>query len=55
VPDLPAAKKLVLDSMVVVLAPGGRFMAVAAAPIVSAKAISVPPSRLSPTVVSSGR
>src|SRR6059036_1182554 len=35
VPDLPAAKKFVLDSSVVVLAPAGRFRNVAAAPTVN--------------------
>src|SRR4029077_15998742 len=43
VPDLQAAKKLVFDSSVAVLCSGARFATVPAAPIVSAKAISVPP------------
>ena len=54
-PSRPAAKKLVLDSSVVVPAPGGRFRTVAVAPIVSASAISVPPCRLPPTVRISSR
>src|SRR5215510_14644731 len=55
VPDRPAAKKLVLDSIVVVLAPGGKLSIVAAAPTVSARAIRVPPWRLPPTVVRASR
>ena len=55
VPDRPAAKKLVLDSSVVVLAPAGRLRNVAAAPTVSASAINVPPCSAPPTVVSAGR
>ena len=42
-PGRPGAKKLVFDSSVVVEAPGGKFTTVAAAPTVSANAISVPP------------
>jgi hypothetical protein len=53
VPERPAAKKLVLDSSVVVPAPGGRFSTVAVAPTVSASAIRVPPWRLPPTVLRS--
>src|SRR5215470_7636564 len=55
IPDRPAAKKLVLDSRVVVPAPSGRFNTVATAPMVSAKAMSVPPWRAPPTVRSSSR
>src|SRR6266446_94321 len=55
VPDRPAAKKLVLDSSVVVPEPGGRFSAVANAPTVSASAIRVPPCRLPPNVVKASR
>src|SRR6185437_3519529 len=54
-PLRPAAKKLVLDSSVVVLAPAGRFTTVAAAPTVSASAIRVPPWSAPPTVRSSSR
>ena len=42
-PDRPAARKLVLDSRVAVVAPSGRLRNVAAAPTVSARAISAPP------------
>src|SRR5712691_4422802 len=54
-PARPAAKKLVLDSSVVVLAPAGRLSAVANAPTVSASAIRVPPCRAPPKVVNASR
>src|SRR6202158_5888923 len=54
-PLRPAAKKLVLDSSVVVDAPAGRLTTVAAAPTVSASAIRVPPCSAPPTVRSSSR
>src|SRR5215813_1761867 len=54
-PLRPAAKKFVLDSRVVVPAPGGRLRAVPVAPTVSAKAMRVPPWRAPPTVRRSSR
>src|SRR3954465_6216388 len=48
-------RNFVLDSIVVVRAPSGRFMNVPTAPSVSANAMSAPPCRMSPVVHKSGR
>src|SRR5262245_30144472 len=55
VPTGAGPTKLVLLSSVVVVLPSGRFTMVAAAPSVSAKAMTAPPCRMSGRVQSSGR
>ena len=54
-PERAAAKKLVFDSSVAVFCPAARLTTVPAAPMVSAKAISVPPCSAPLVVSSSGR
>jgi hypothetical protein len=55
VPSAAAPMKLVLDSMVAVLAPGGMLTMVPIAPSVSAKAMIEPPCRTLPPVHRSAR
>src|SRR3989441_2717512 len=52
VPERQPAMKLVFDSSVAVRCPSARFATVPAAPTLSAKAISVPPCTVPPTVIS---